>query len=102
MSWAWISRKSWAKACQKQKNWCRNCKLKNNCVSALSLANLDKRTVKAIKAHKNAANKASKSPKKYFSERTVFGLETVIKTPIIANIKPIRRLKFNRSLGRTK
>ena len=25
-----------------------------------------------------------------------------IKTPIIANIKPIRRLKFNRSLGRTK
>ncbi len=60
------------------------------------------RTVKAIKAHKNAASKARISPKKYFSERSVFGLDTVIKTPAIASANPKIRLKFNRSFGRTK
>ena len=60
------------------------------------------RTVKAIKAHKNAASKARISPKKYFSERPVFGLDTVIKTPAIASANPKIRLKLSRSFGRTK
>ena len=60
------------------------------------------RTVKAIKAHKNAASKARISPKKYFSERPEFGLDTVIKTPALASANPKIRLKLSRSFGRRK